>query len=104
MQEIGMIIVNAWSKIPGINESLASNDNTQLYVALGIIATILMVFGGITLGVKIIQFFWKQSQMEKNGEEGRPWKILINGGIFGILLIASPWLAALLGTIVGLFY
>lgn len=104
MKELGMVIVNAWSKIPAISESLAANDNTQLYLALGIICLGFTIFGAVYLGITCIRFFYKQSQMEKNGEEGRPWKILINGFATGLICIAFPWLCSLLGTIVGLFY
>lgn len=101
---LGMVIANAWSKIPAINEALSSIDNTPLYLILGIICTFFTLFGAVYLLVVLFRFFFVKSQMEKNGEEGKPWKMLISGTIVGCISILFPWFCSLIGIIVGLFY
>lgn len=104
IRNLGMILLQAFQKLPGFNEMFGSAQTlSTLQLLCGILTIVFYVIGVGLVIVGIAKFCIKKVENERNGNRDNKSALnyLVGGSVGGAVLILLPSILLIVGSIFG---
>lgn len=103
IKSLGTLIIQAFQKIPGVDEILKIDNGGTWSLVAGIITIICYILGLCVAIIGIVRFVLKKVESEKNGNSNTKsaGSFLVGGLVGGGVLVLLPSIILIIGTAIG---
>lgn len=103
IRSLGTLIIQAFQKVPGVNEILKIDNGGTWTLVAGIITIACYILGLVVATVGIVKCVLRKVESDKNGNTNQKSasSFLIGGLVGGGVLVLLPSIILIIGTAIG---